>query len=99
MYPNQHTQTPGNHGPGQDLQGGFASILAAMVALLLGSPFNAFTLPYVIVLAEQSHGPEVVDLIGMAWTLLAYPLLFFAARASIAASLSAAGVYLAYRFI
>ncbi|TYB83479.1 hypothetical protein [Maritimibacter fusiformis] len=82
-----------------DIKGGFATTAAAMVAILLGSPFNAVTAPYVIAMAERSYSPEVVDLIGIAWMILAYPFVFFAARASILAALTAAGVYIAYRFI
>ncbi len=98
MYPN-HPQHPGNRGSGQDLLGGFAAVLAAMVALLLGSPFTALTIPYVTVLAEKSHGPETVELIRISWSILAYPMIWFAARASIVTGLSAAGVFLAYRFL
>lgn len=96
MYPNQ-PHTPGNRGPGDDLKGGFSSVLAAMIALLLGAPFNALTAPYVIVLAEQTYTDEIVDLIAIAWMILAYPLVFFAARASIVAAMTTAGMYLAYR--
>lgn len=99
MYPNQHNPHLGSRGPSQDLLGGFAGVLAAMVALLLGSPFTALTLPYVIALAQQSHGPEMVDLIGVAWTILAYPMIWFAARASIVTGLTAAGVFITYRLL
>ena len=82
-----------------DIKGGFATTAAAMVAILLGSPFNAMTAPYVIALAEKNYSYEVVDLIGITWMILAYPFVFFAARAGIIAALTTAGVYLAYRFI
>ena len=90
---------PGNRGPGDDLTGGFASVAAAMVAILLGAPLNDWTAPYVIALAQETYSPEVVDLIGVAWMILTYPLVFFAARASIVAALTTAGMYLAYRLI
>ena len=98
MYPHPPNH-PGNRGNGDDLKGGFATTAAAMVALLLGAPFNAMSAPYVIALAQQSYSPEIVDVIGVAWMILTYPFVFFAARASIIAGLTTAGVYLAYRFI
>ncbi len=100
MHPHPGQYGPSSpRGPMDDIRGGFATTAAAMLAILLGSPFNAITAPYVIALAERSYSYEVVDLIGVAWMILAYPFVFFAARASIIAGLSAAGVYLAYRFI
>lgn len=100
MYPNPNQfGPPGQRGPMDDIKGGFATVAAAMVAILLGAPFNALTAPYVIAMAERSYSYEVVNLIGIAWQCLAYPFVFFAARASILAALTAAGVYLAYRFI
>ncbi|MBK0327745.1 hypothetical protein I5535_10620 [Rhodobacteraceae bacterium F11138] len=82
-----------------DIKGGFATTVAAMCAILLATPFNTMTAPYVIALAEKSYSYEVADLIGIAWMLMSYPFVFFAARASIIAALTTAGVYLAYRFI
>lgn len=90
---------PGPRSPMDDVKGGLATTMAAMCALLLGSPFNALTAPYVIALAEQSYSGEVVQLIGVLWQIAAYPFVFFAARASITASLTAAGVYIAYRLL
>lgn len=94
-----------NFGPPQsrslidEFKGGFTTVLAAMIAVLLATPFNALTAPYVIALAEKSYSYEVADLIGIAWMILSYPFVFFAARAGIIAALTTAGVYLAYRFI
>lgn len=100
MYPNPNQYGPnGPRGPMDDIKGGFATTAAAMVAILLGSPFNAVTAPYVIAMAERSYSYEVVDFIGICWMILAYPFVFFAARAAIIAALTAAGVYIAYRFI
>ena len=70
-----------------------------MVAILHGAPFNALTAPYVIAMAAKSYSQEIVDLIGIAWQILTYPFVFFAARAAIIASLSVSVTYLAYRFI
>lgn len=89
----------GPRSPMDDIKGGFATVAAAMVAILLGSPFNALTAPYVIALAEQSYSCEVSEFIGILWMLLSWPLVFFLARASIIAGLSAAGTYLAYRLL
>lgn len=99
MYMNPNQNTPGNRGPGTDLQGGFATTAAAMLAMLVAPILDQYSGPYVIYLARQNYAPEIVDLIDIAWTIACYPFVFFAARASIAAALSAAGVYLAYRFI
>lgn len=89
----------GPRGPMDEIKGGFATTAAAMVALILGAPLNEFTQPYVIYWAERTYAPELTQLIGIAWMILCWPLTYFAARASILAALTAAGVYLAYRFI
>lgn len=99
MYAPNNYPPRGPQSPMDDIKGGFATTAAAMVAILLGSPFNALTAPYVTAMAERSYSYEVVNLIGIAWMILAYPFVFFAARASILAALTAAGVYIAYRFI
>jgi hypothetical protein len=100
MYPNPGPYGPrGPRGPMDDIKGGFSTTLAAMVAILLGAPFNALTAPYVIAMAERTYSYEVTEIIRWAWMLLAYPAVFFAARASIIAALSATGVFLAYRFL
>lgn len=96
-YPNQH----GPNGPGDKMtmKDAFASTLAAMVSIILSTPLNEFTQPYVIYWAQRTYAPELVDLIAIIWMILCWPLAFFAARASIIAGLTAAGVYIAYRFI
>ncbi|MEP1611549.1 MAG: hypothetical protein ABJL72_06455 [Roseobacter sp.] len=99
MHPHQYNNGPGNRGPGADMQGGFASCAAAMIAMLLGSPLNDFTVPYVIHLAEMSHPPDIVRAFEFIWMVLCYPLVFFASRAAIVAAMTMAGVYLAYRLI
>lgn len=99
MFNSTNSGGSGNRGPGTDLKGGFATTAAAMIALLLASPFNTMSAPYVIALARQSYSDEIVDLIGIAWMILAYPFVFFAARASIVAGLTTAGLYLAHRLI
>ncbi|MCD1628100.1 hypothetical protein K7H22_19075 [Seohaeicola saemankumensis] len=81
------------------MKDGFASTLAAMISVLLSAPLNEFTQPYVILYAQRTYAPELVDLIAIVWMILCWPLVFFAARASVIAGLTAAGVYLAYRFI
>ncbi|MGF0538890.1 hypothetical protein ACQQ2Q_12915 [Agrobacterium sp. ES01] len=86
-------------GPGDDLKGGFATIAAAMVSIVVSPTLSSATLPYVIGIARQSYPPEIVELFKVAWMLLCFPFVFFAARASIAFALTAAGVYVAYRFI
>ena len=98
MYAPNNYPPRGPQSPMDDIKGGFATTVAAMVAILLGSPFNALTAPYVIAMAERSYSPEIVDLIGIAWMILSWPMIFFMARASIIAALTAAGVYLAMRF-
>ena len=97
MYPNAPNQ-PGGGGPGDDLKGGFAATAAAMVSLILSPPINEFTQPYVIYWAIRSYPSELVELISIAWMILIWPLVFFAARAGIVYALTAAGIYLAYRF-
>ncbi len=67
-FPNQNS--PGNNGPGNDMQGGFATTAAAMVSIVLSPPINAFTQPYVILMAERSYPYELVDLIAIAWMIL-----------------------------
>lgn len=96
MHPNY---PHGPHGPGEkmSMKEAFASVLAAMVSIILSAPLNEYTQHYVIYLAQRSYAPEIVDLIGIAWMLLCWPLVFFAARASIIAGLTAAGVYIAYK--
>ena len=79
------------------MKDGFASVTAAMVSIILSAPLNEYTQPYVIYLAQRSYSPEIVHLIGIVWMLLCWPLAYFAARASIIAALTAAGVYIAYR--
>ncbi len=91
--------SPGPRSPMDDIKGGFATTAAAMIAVLLATPFNALTAPYVISLAQKSYSQDVVHLIGIAWMLMSYPFVFFAARASIIAALTTAAVYLIYRFI
>lgn len=76
---------------------GFASVLAAMVSIILSAPLNEYTQPWVIYLAMRSYSAELVQLISIAWMLLCWPLVFFAARESIIAGLTAAGVYAAYK--
>ena len=97
-YPGQYPP-PGPRGPMDDIRGGVATTVAAMAALLLGSQFNTYTVSYVTAIAEQSYSDEIVDLIAVAWMILAYPLVFYMARASIIAAMTAIGVHLAYRFI
>ncbi|WP_299724850.1 hypothetical protein [uncultured Tateyamaria sp.] len=97
MNPNQHG--PNGQGGGMNMKDGFASTLAAMISVLLSAPLNEFTQPYVILYAQRTYAPELVNLIAIVWMILCWPLVFFAARASIIAGLTAAGVYLAYRFI
>lgn len=100
MYPNHNQYGPsGPRSPTDDIKGGFASVAAAMVSLILSPPLNEVTSPYVYRLATRTYAPELVDLIMIAWLILCWPLCYFAARASIIAALTAAGVYLAYRFI
>jgi hypothetical protein len=99
MYPNPYNSGPGNHGPGEDLKGGFATCAAAMVAIIVTPVFSEYTMPYVIWLAEDHYQPETVDFIAFAWDIIAWPMTFFAARAAIGAALTVAGVYLAYRII
>lgn len=76
---------------------GFATTLAAMVALILSAPLNEYTNPYVVYFAQRTYAPDLVNLISIAWMFLCWPLVFFAARASIIAGLTAAGVFIAYR--
>ncbi|QPH54751.1 hypothetical protein [Pontivivens ytuae] len=86
-------------GPGRDMRGGFKTIVAAMIALLLGGLMAKHTVDYIAMVAAMSYPPEIVDLFEIAWTLLCYPFVFFAARASVLFAVTAAGVYLASRLM
>lgn len=78
---------------------GFSTTLAAMLALL-GAPYlNELTAPYVVALARRSYGPELVDLVEIAWMIACFPFVFFAARASVGVALMMAGSALAYRLL
>lgn len=78
---------------------GFATTLAAMLALL-GAPYlNTLTAPYVLALARQSYGPDLVQAVALAWMLACYPFVFFAARASVGVALMVAGSAVAYRLL
>lgn len=90
---------PQKGGSGDDLTGGFATCAAAMVSIIVTPVFSEHTMPYVIWLAEDHYERETVKLIAFAWDIIAWPMTFFAARAAIAAALTMAGVYLAYRMI
>ncbi|QPH54672.1 hypothetical protein I0K15_02500 [Pontivivens ytuae] len=70
-----------------------------MIALLLGGLMAKHTVDYITVVAAMSYPPEIVDLFEIAWTLLCYPFVFFAARASVLFAVTAAGVYLASRLM
>lgn len=96
MHANYPYPQPGNKGPGDPLAA-LASVIAAMVALLLAPPISNFTTPYVFVMAQQSYAPELVDLIAIGFMLLCYPATYLAARAVIVAALRALGIYLAHR--
>lgn len=99
MFGNRHQNTPAGGGSGDDLKNGFATVAAAMLAMIFAPTLNEMTLPYVIGIARRSYGPDIVSLFEVAWMLLCFPFVFFAARAGIAYALTAAGVYLAYRFV
>lgn len=99
MYQPPYHHGPGGRGPGEDLKGGFATVAAAMVSIVVSPPFHEFTAPYVWELARRSYGPEMVDFIMVIWMILIWPLCYFAARASILAGLTVAGVWIAYRLI
>ena len=100
MFGRPQQQSNGQRGgPGDDLKGGFATIAAAMLAMIFAPTLNELTLPYVIGIARRSYPSDIVSVFEIAWMLLCFPFVFFAARASIAFALTAAGVYLAYRFI
>lgn len=88
----------GGGGPGGHLQGGFAITAAAMVSIILSPVIDEYTKPYVIYWARRNYPPELVQLISIIWSILTWPLVFFAARAAIVYALTAAGLYLAYRF-
>ena len=96
-----NNQQPGGQrgGPGDDLKGGFATVAALMLAMIFAPTLSELTLPFVVGIARRSYPPDIVSLFETAWMVLAFPLTFFAARAGIAYALTAAGVYLAYRFI
>lgn len=86
-------------GPADDLSGGFATTAAAMIAMIASPALDEATSQYVILLAQKSYAPDIVQLIEVAWMIACFPFVFFAARAGITAALTVAGVYLAYRFI
>lgn len=87
------------NGPSGDLQGGFATTAAAMIAMIAAPALNEMTATHVIWIAQKNYPPNIVYIIELAWMIACFPFVFFAARAGIAAALTVAGVYLAYRFI
>lgn len=97
MYQHPNPHGSGGKDPGDDLKGGFATTAAAMVSIIVSPPLYEFSAPYVWELARRSYRPEMVDFIMVVWMILTWPLTFFAARASIVAALSMAGIYFAYR--
>ncbi len=79
--------------------GGFASVTAAMLAML-GAPYlNELTAEYVVALARRTYPPEIVQLVEFAWLVACFPFVFFAARASIGVALMVGGSALAYRLL
>ncbi|MBO4168851.1 hypothetical protein [Cereibacter azotoformans] len=96
---NQDHQGNGNGLPRNDMQGGFATTSAAMIAMIAAPALDEATAEYVILLAQRSYAPDIVQLIEVAWMIACFPFVFFAARAGINAALTVAGIYLAYRFI
>lgn len=97
-YPDPRSGNGGKR-PEDDLKGGFATTAAAMIAMLVAPALNEMTAPYVIWLAQKNYSQDFVELITIAWMITCFPFVFFAARAGIYYALTAAGVYLAYRFI
>lgn len=86
-------------GPAHDMQGGFATSVAFMIAMLAAPALSEATLPYVRRIALASYPPDLVWLFEIAWWVATFPLVFFAARASVATAITVAGVYLASRLI
>jgi hypothetical protein len=86
-------------GPAADLEGGFATTAAGMLAMIAAPAMYEMTAKHVVWLAQKSYSQEFVHIIEFAWMIACFPFVFFAARAGIAAALTVAGVYLAYRFI
>lgn len=78
---------------------GFATVLAAMLAMLAAPVLNQWTAPTVLALARQNYSPDLVQLVEVAWMLACFPFVFFAARASVGVALMMAGSALAYRFL
>ncbi|ARE41702.1 hypothetical protein RGUI_3561 [Rhodovulum sp. P5] len=70
-----------------------------MLAMIFAPTLHEMTIPYVIGIARRSYPADIVQFLEIAWMLCCFPFVFFAARASIAFALTAAGIYLAYRFI
>ena len=81
-----------------DMENGFATTLAFMIAMLASPALNEVTAPYVIMLAQRSYRADFVALIEIAWMLCCWPLTFFAARAGIIAALTVSTFYAGYRF-
>lgn len=81
-----------------DMDNGFATTLAFMIAILASPALNEFTVPYVILIAQRSYQPDFVALIEKVWMVCCWPLTFFAARAGIIAALSVMTVYGILRF-
>lgn len=78
---------------------GLATVLAIVIALI-GAPFAYnVSAPYVLNLAAKTYGADMVALVDFCWFILMFPLVFFAARASVGVALLVSGSWIAYRFI
>lgn len=78
---------------------GFATTLAVMISVFVAPLLNQYTAPFVVDIAKQTYGPQIVQLIDFGWMVACFPFVFFAARASVGVALMMAGSYVAYRFI
>lgn len=99
MLENRNTDKDRTQAVFWDSLQGFATVVAAMLAMLAAPPLHQWTAPYVLALARRSYSPDLVQLVELAWMIACYPFVFFAARASVSVALMMAGSAAAYRFL
>lgn len=94
---NRKQDQDGRSPPQKDMEGGFATTAAAMIAMLAAPALNEITAPYVIWLAQKNYSQDFVELIAIAWMIACFPFVFFSARAGIVAAITISSMYVSYR--
>ena len=93
---------PFNNGPpdnGGGIKDGFSTTAAGMLAMIFGPIVHQHSYPFVEWFALQTYPRDIVSIFEFVWMIACFPLVYFASKASILYALTAAGIYLAYRFI